>query len=86
MSELTKSILDAVKIIISEDMKNLNYDYTFTAVIKTNEGNGRFIVTYNDQDFSTPIRAGLVLNVGDIVYVRCPGGRFTDRFIDLKRP
>ncbi len=86
VDNINQWIIDAIKIIISRHIATLNLDSTFSAVVRTSNVGGTHVVTYNEEDFTTPVRAGLVLNIGDVVYVRCPGGKFADRFIDLRRP
>lgn len=85
MKDIQENILKAIDILIQDRMKSLKFDYTFSAIIKTDNGSDNFTVTYNGQDYDINARAGLTLTAGDVVYVRCVQGDFSQKFIDCIR-
>jgi len=85
-SSLLKSINDAINIKLKRFKDQLKYDITLTGKIKSIDSGGLYTVTINDNDTQCKAREGLTLQVGDIVYVRCIQGNFSNKFIDCKRP
>lgn len=85
MDKYQEALLVSIDTLINEKLKNIPYDYTFSAIIKTDNGSGNYTITYNGQDYNVNARAGLTLTVGDVVYVRCIQGNFSEKSIDCKR-
>lgn len=79
-------LVDVIDKRILKIVRSLPFDYTIAARIKTDNGGGTYVAVYNDEDITVKAKDGLSLVVGDIVYIRCPSGRFEDRYIDCKRP
>lgn len=80
-NELYKTI----EIVTSKMLKKLGFDITLTGVV--NEvGTGQYLVSYNDTQQWIKARDGLVLDVGNIVYIRCVKGNLSEKFIDCKKP
>lgn len=87
MNNIENSILNAIKNLINKKVKELKFDYTITGkVTELVDENGFYTVNYNESEIKVKTREGLNLQVGDIVYIRCIQGNFSEKFIDCKRP
>jgi hypothetical protein len=83
---LLKAINEAIDIKLRRFKDQLKYDVTLIGKIKSVDDGGLYTVTINDNDTQCKAREGLTLLVGDIVYIRCIQGNFSNKFIDSKKP
>lgn len=79
--EIYKTIEIIVRKIISEQ----KFDLTLTGKVIAIDGDN-YLTSINDDEKWLKSKDGLILEVGDIVYVRCVRGNLSEKYIDCKKP
>jgi hypothetical protein len=82
-NSLSKSLLEAMKIIADKSIDELKTDQTVTAIIKKplDSSLGQYLVTYNSGDFQAYLQSGStdIYKTGESVYVLIPEGDMTNK-------
>ncbi len=86
MNQLQKCILDTIKTLLDRRLESLSFDKTLTGMILNDNGDGTFDVEINGDEYKVKARGGLDISVYDIVYIKVPMGKMSEKFIDLVRP
>jgi len=87
LSTIEESLLNGVKKIIEQKIKQLKFNYYITGKITAINIDGTYDLTYNGEALTNiKAREGLTLIIGDIVYICVVNGNFFEKFIDCKRP
>ena len=80
-------IIDAIETVVNKRLKEIRFNYYIEGKILTDNGDGTYDVEYNQQTLSSvKARSGLILAVGNIVFICVVNGDFSNKFIDCVRP
>ena len=78
-----KAILDACRIIVENQIKNLKYNYYIDGIVTKKNGDGTYNRKNSGNTFANiKARTGLVLSEGDSVQIMIKNGDFNNKFID----
>lgn len=82
--EQAKIFIKAVQEIIDENNKELKFNTKKKAVVQSLNGNGTANLTIDGILYENiKVRSGLVLNVGQVVFVELPNNSKIDMFVDF---
>ena len=85
MKSEQKAILDACRIIVENQIKNLKYNYYIDGVVTKKNGDGTYNIKNSGNTFENiKARTGLTLSEGDSVQIMIKNGDFNNKFIDDK--
>ncbi len=85
MKSEQKAILDACRIIVENQIKNLKYNYYIDGIVTKKNGDGTYNIKNSGNTFGNiKARTGLILNEGDSVQIMIKNGDFNNKFIDDK--
>lgn len=85
MKSEQKAILDACKIIVENQIKNLKYNYYIDGVVTKKNSDETYNIRNSGNIFeNVKARTGLTLSEGDSVQIMIKNGDFNNKFIDDK--
>lgn len=83
MKSEQKAILDACRIIVENQIKNLKYNYYIDGIVIKKNSDGTYNIKNSGNTFENiKARTGLVLSEGDSVQIMIKNGDFNNKFID----
>lgn len=83
MKSEQKAILDACRIIVENQIKNLKYNYYIDGIVTKKNGDGTYNIKNSGNTFENiKARTGLVFSEGDSVQIMIKNGDFNNKFID----
>lgn len=77
---VTDELLKSIEIMIKSEIKNLNFDCTYTGVISSVNNDG-YTIKYNGTDINIKTSAISLYHKGDIVRFCVPCGNKKDAFL-----
>ena len=84
--DLAKKILDAIKIMIKENVRNLFYNRKKKAKILSLNIDGTVDVKIGDDTFNNvKVRAGLLPEINEVVWVEIPSNNMKEMFVDTAK-
>lgn len=85
MKSEQKAILDACRIIVENQIKNLKFNYYIDGIITKKNDDGTYNIKNSGNTFENiKARTGLALSEGDSVQIMIKNGDFNNKFIDDK--
>lgn len=85
-TELSKRIIETIKILINANNKHLKFNQKKKGFIKALNEDGTVDITINNELFkNVEVRAGLLPFVGEVVRVEMPNGNTKEMFIDTAK-
>ncbi len=85
MKSEQKAILDACRIIVENQIKNLKYNYYIDGVVIKKNRDGTYNIKNSGNTFENiKARTGLTLNEGGSVQIMIKNGDFNNKFIGDK--
>ena len=84
--DLAKKILDAIKIMIKENVRNLFYNRKKKAKILSLNIDGTVDVKIGDDTFNNvKVRAGLLPEINEVVWVEIPNNNMKEMYVDTAK-